>query len=123
MKKPLLHKPPLNEPPEHLSAAARDWFLSLQAEYGIFDTAGVSLLTCAAESWDRCTSAREAIASDGGPVVRDRFDQTKTHPAAAIERDSRAQFMAALKALNLDLEPLRPGPGRPTNPVGWKGEN
>ena len=112
-----------HKPPEHLSSAAKDWFLALQAEYGIFDIGGVSLLTAAAESWDRCRTAREAIATDGGPIIRDRFDQPKPHPAAAIERDSRAQTMAALKALNLDIEPLKDGPGRPTNPIGWTGEH
>jgi hypothetical protein len=30
-----------------------------------------------------------------------------------VERDSRAQWLAALKALNLDLEPLHDKPGRP----------
>ena len=111
---------PKHAPAPHLSESARDWFLSLQAEYGIFDTGGVSLLTAAAEAWDRCRTAREAIAKDGGPVIRDRFDQLKPHPAASIERDARSQFMAALKALNLDLEPLRDGPGRPSQAETWR---
>jgi phage terminase small subunit len=115
-----MKKQPTHEPPKYLSESARDWFLSLQAEYGIFDTGGVSLLTSAAEAWDRCRSAREAIAADGGPVIRDRFDQTKAHPAAAIERDARSQFITALKALNLDIEPLRDKPGRPTQAETWR---
>jgi phage terminase small subunit len=113
-------KKPTHAPPGHLSESARDWFLSLQAEYGIFDTGGVSLLTAAAEAWDRCRTAREAIAADGGPVIRDRFDQTKAHPAAAIERDARSQFITALKSLNLDIEPLRDKPGRPTQSETWR---
>ena len=43
----------------------------------------------------------------------DRFGQVKSHPLLSVERDSRAQYLAALKALNLDLEPLRDKPGRP----------
>lgn len=109
-----------HKPPKHLSSAANVWFRELQREYDIHDVAGVSLLTAAAESWDRCTSAREAIAKDGGPIIRDRFEQLKPHPACAIERDARAQFIAALKALNLDIEPLRDGPGRPTQKSGWR---
>lgn len=107
-------------PPKHLSAPAAAWWTELRDEYGIVDLAGVSLLTAAAEAWERCASAREAIAADGGPVIRDRFDQPKPHPAAAIERDARAQFIQALKALNLDLEPLHDGPGRPVELFGGK---
>ena len=44
---------------------------------------------------------------------RMRFEQVKAHPMTTVERDSRAAFMAGLKALNLDLEPLHDGPGRP----------
>jgi hypothetical protein len=51
-----------------------------------------------------------------GLVVRDRWGQAKPHPAAAIERDSRAAWLRGLAALGLDLEPLRDGPGRP--PLG-----
>ena len=115
MKKQLTH-----EPPEYLSETVRDWFSALQEEYLIYDTGGVSLLTCAAEAWDRCRTAREAIAADGGPVIRDRIDQTKAHPAAAIERDARSQFITVLKALNLDIEPLRDKPGRPTQSETWR---
>jgi hypothetical protein len=113
-------KKPTHAAPPHLSESARDWFLSLQAEYGIFDTGGVSLLTSAAEARDRCTSAREAIEKGGGPVLKDRFDQLKPHPACAIERDSRGQFISAIKSLNLDLEPLRDGPGRPSQAETWR---
>ncbi len=42
----------------------------------------------------------------------DRFVQRKPHPLLAAERDARAQMLAALKALNLDLEPLKDR-GRP----------
>jgi glutathione S-transferase len=45
--------------------------------------------------------------------MADRFGQPKPHPLLATERDARAQFLAALKALNLDLEPLRDRVGRP----------
>lgn len=108
------------QPPEHLTRAAKDWFLLIQREYAIEDSGGVSILTAATEAWDRCTSAREAIEKDGGPVIKDRFDQLKPHPACAIERDSRAQFISAIKSLNLDIEPLRAGPGRPTQAETWR---
>jgi len=46
-------------------------------------------------------------------TLSDRWGQLKINPLCAVERDARAQFMAAMKALNLDLEPLRDKPGRP----------
>ena len=100
-------------PGEHLSKAARELYSRLQNEYSIFDSGGAAILQCAAEAFDRCRSAREEIEADGGPVILDRFGQKKTHPGIGIERDSRSQFLVALKALNLDLEPLKNEPGRP----------
>ena len=107
--------------PTHLSKPAQAWFRGLQNEYAILDSAGVALLTVAAESWDRARSAREAIDDAGGPICQDRFGQDRAHPAVAVERDSRAQLLAALKQLNLDIEPLRDGPGRPATESGLPG--
>lgn len=99
-------------PPDHLSEQARVWWRSIVAEYGIDETVGLLLLTCAAQAWDRSDSARAQIEKEGATIL-DRFGQLKNHPAIMVERDSRAQFITALKSLNLDLEPLRDGPGRP----------
>jgi hypothetical protein len=56
--------------------------------------------------------AQEAIERDGMTVL-DRFGQRKAHPLLPAERDARAQMLAALRALNLDVEPLHERPGRP----------
>ena len=48
-----------------------------------------------------------------GPVVRDKWQQVKVNPACAVARDARAGMMAALKALNLDIEQVHDRPGRP----------
>jgi len=98
--------------PGHLSDDARRWWRRLIAEYRIDDPAGLLLMQTAMEAFDRMKAAAAEIARDG-QTVRDRFEQAKPHPLLATERDARAQLMAALKALNLDLEPLRDGPGRP----------
>ncbi len=66
----------------------------------------------AMEAFDRMKSAAEEIDRDG-TTIKDRFEQQKAHPALNAEKDARAQMLAALKQLNLDLEPLRDGPGRP----------
>src|SRR6056297_961656 len=98
--------------PKHLSRPAKTWFKKIQDEYEIEDKAGLLLLQTAFEAFDRMKEAQDTISNDG-PVILDRFEQKKAHPLLSIERDSRAQMLAALKQLNLDIEPLNDKPGRP----------
>ena len=44
-------------------------------------------------------------------TVETRYD-VKAHPLLSVQRDARAQFLAAMKALNLEGAETRP-PGRP----------
>lgn len=98
--------------PADLSAEAAAWLARIVAEYDISDAAGVLLVQTAMQAFDRMRQAQELIVRYGA-VTEDRFQQLRPNPACTIERDSRAAMMAALKALNLDLEPLKDGPGRP----------
>jgi P27 family predicted phage terminase small subunit len=98
--------------PKHLSKEARLIFKNLCSEYGIDDVAGLRILRVACEAFDRAQAAREAIDRDG-MTIKDKFGQIKPHPLLPVERDSRAAFLAGLKHLNLDLEPLKNRPGRP----------
>ena len=98
--------------PKGLSAPAKVWFRKLLDEYEIADQGGYLLLETAMRRFDRAEAARKLLDHDG-PVIADRWGQMKPHPAAAIERDALTGMLAALKALNLDVEPLRDGPGRP----------
>ncbi len=100
------------KPPETLSPAAAGWWERLRKEYALDDEAALLLLETALVAFDRMTAARELIEAEG-LTFRDRWGQVKGHPATTIERDSRAGMLAALKALNLDIEPLRDAPGRP----------
>jgi P27 family predicted phage terminase small subunit len=100
------------QPPSGLSAEARAWWRRLAAEHDIADAPGRLLLQTALEAFDRMRGAQRAIKKDGATVL-DRFGQRKAHPLLSTERDARAQMLASLKALNLDLEPLNRGPGRP----------
>ena len=93
-------------------ADGRRLWRDLVHEYAIDDAAGLTLLCTAAECLDRIREAQKSIQLDGA-VVNDRYGIPKQHPACALEKDSRNGLMAALKAMNLDLEPLRDGPGRP----------
>lgn len=88
--------------PAHLNAKGKKFYKEIIMDYQIDDGAGRALLLQAAEALQRCNEAREIIKKDGGAVIRDRFGQPKPHPAVAIERDSRQQVIAALRALNLN---------------------
>ena len=85
---------------------------SIARDYEIDCPAALGILTAAMESFDRATEARKLLDVEGA-VVKDRWGQSKVHPAAAVERDSRAAYLSALKALNLDLSVSDRGPGRP----------
>lgn len=98
--------------PKGLAAATKAWWLAVRDEYDLDDPAGLYLLETAARAWDRAQQARVAIDLDG-LRVKDRFGQWKAHPLCTVERDALATFRAALRDLNLDLEPLRDRPGRP----------
>jgi P27 family predicted phage terminase small subunit len=100
-------------PPRHLSAEAKLWWTKLSSEYSIQDDGGLLILQTAFEAFDRMRDAQQQIKKDG-TTFKDRFKQIKVHPLLATERDARAQFLAAVKQLNLDLEPLNDRPGRPS---------
>lgn len=81
-------------------------------EYDISDEAGIAILQTAMEAFDAMHAAQEVVDVQGLTVAGDR-GQIKAHPLLAVIRDSRAQFLMALKHLNLDIEPLRDRAGRP----------
>jgi len=111
---PKTPKPP--EAPEHLRTATKKWWAGVLREYDL-EPHHVRLLTLAAESWDRCQEAREAIADHGLTFV-DRFDQPRARPEVAIERDSRIAFARLLRELALDVEP--PPTSRPPRAGGYR---
>lgn len=97
--------------PKKLSQEARNWWRKIIDEYEISDEAGFLILQTSLEAFDRMRDAQKIIKTEG-MTNSDRFGQPRLHPACTIERDARAQFMQGLKALNLDIEPLR-AIGRP----------
>ena len=103
---------PLLKPPGHLKAAGRRLLTDIVTQYRIADGAGLALVTTAAEAQDRIREAQRAIRQYGA-LVPDRYGALKQNPACFLERDARAGMLSALRALNLDLEPLR-DPGRST---------
>ena len=98
--------------PKTLNSEAKAIWRKLVAEYGIADEGGYQVLQVGLEAFSRMRECQKQIASDGITTV-DRFGQVKSHPLLTVERDSRAQYLAALKALNLDVEPANHTIGRP----------
>lgn len=95
-----------------MGTAGRKLFGGVASEYEISDAAGIALLTTAAECLDRMRAAQTAIA-EHGEVVLDRYGQVKVNPACTLEKDARNGLLAAFRALNLDIEPLRDRVGSP----------
>jgi P27 family predicted phage terminase small subunit len=99
--------------PRGLCAEAKKWWVKIRNEYGIDDEGGLLLLATAMQAFDRMRECQRAIKRDGA-AVKDKWGQVKAHPLLPVERDSRAAMLQALKGLNLDVEPLKSGPGRPS---------
>ncbi|MDB5390213.1 MAG: hypothetical protein JWM11_5859 [Planctomycetaceae bacterium] len=94
-------KKPVFSAPNHLKTTTQTWFESVISEYEL-EEHQVRLLTLAAESWDRCVSARESIEKNG-LTYDDRFGAPHSRPEIAIERDSRAAFARCLRELGLNV--------------------
>jgi len=94
---------------------------SIAREYEITDAAGLHLLRTAAEAQTRMQRCQAAIAEHGEAILQDN-GILKANPLLSHERDARAAMLAALKALNLDLEPLK-DVGRPGHVVSLSAHN
>jgi hypothetical protein len=94
-----------------LKAEGRALWKQLQAEYAILDAGGLQYLRTAAECRDLEHEAMEAARKDGLSTI-DRYGQRRPHPLLSVARDARGQMLAAIRALNLDVEPLHDRPGR-----------
>ncbi|MET4722032.1 phage terminase small subunit [Bradyrhizobium japonicum] len=86
--------------PTHLSPPSRRWIKQIIGDFDL-ESFHFRLLVKAAEAWDRSEQARELLANEGITTL-DRYGVAKTHPAIAIERDSRLAFARLLRELALD---------------------
>jgi len=114
VKKPRLKAVPdhLPSPPANLSDQTMAWWRAMLREYQIADEGGLTLLGLAAEARDRMHRAAALVREHGEVIFSERV-APRPNPACAIERDARAQMIAALRELHLDVEPLHGRPGRP----------
>jgi P27 family predicted phage terminase small subunit len=105
MEKKLRHRKRIvPSAPPHLSTEAKTWWRKINEGNEINDQAGLIILTTALEAFDRMRQA-QAIIAELVITVSDRWQQVKPNPAAAIEHNSRAAMLSALRQLNLDIEP------------------
>lgn len=96
---------------KHIRRESRSEVRRLINEYNIIDAGGSLLLHIFADA-DTTERNAQDIVNTEGLTLTDRFMQTKAHPLLTVIRDARAQKMAALKGLCLDLEPIQPRVGR-----------
>ena len=102
------------KPPHHLRPATAKWWAGVVTDYEL-EAHHIRLLTLAAESWDRCQEARQAI-EENGLTFLDKHHQPRARPEVAIERDSRGAFCRVLRELGLDIG--APDDARPPAVVG-----
>jgi P27 family predicted phage terminase small subunit len=88
-------------PPSHLEAEEAALFKSIVAEFRVDDVGSLQLLTTAMEAHQRCRVCRETIDKEG-MTVADRFGTLQPHPLLKAETSARGQYLAALRALNLE---------------------
>ena len=81
-------------------------------EYGVDDAGGLQILVTALEAFDGLRRHELQVQTDGAVFV-DRFGQPRGHPLLPAIRDCRAQYLAGLKQLCLDVAPANHTIGRP----------
>jgi P27 family predicted phage terminase small subunit len=82
-------------PPAHLSEDTKVWWNEVCAEF-VLRSHHLKILEAAADAWDRMVEAR-AILRREGLAVSTSDDGLKLHPAFVAERDSRAEFLRAVR--------------------------
>jgi P27 family predicted phage terminase small subunit len=103
--------PKLPKPPTHLRQDGKKLWRTVVSDYKLPPDA-LALLALACEAADRCGDCRRYV-DEHGVAFTDKFGKPKMRPEAIAERDARAAVARILRQLGLDLEPIRPGPGRP----------
>jgi phage terminase small subunit len=95
-----------------IKRAANKLRKTLLAEFEITDIAGLEILERAIESFCRMREAQEIVSKEGLTIIN-RFGEKKEHPSLNTERKALAQFLLAIKQLNLDVLPPNHKIGRP----------
>jgi Phage terminase, small subunit len=104
-------------PPPTLRETGATLWRSIMAEYAITDSGGRAILEQACASADRAAECA-AIIAEQGAVISTKHG-LKDHPLLRHETAARSLVGRLITRLGLDVEPLRPTPGRPGSGVGW----
>jgi P27 family predicted phage terminase small subunit len=99
-------------PPSRLGKEGRAFWRRMVEVY-VFETAALAILEEACVVADRL-AASEALIAENGLVISNSRGDTVPNPAVSIARDARGLLLRLVKALGCDLEPVHPGPGRPS---------
>jgi hypothetical protein len=106
-------------PPATLGEFGSALWRSIQSEYGIADSGGLSTLAQICAAADRAEDCRMQIGRDGA-LIETKFG-LRDHPLIKHELNARAFVVRALARLGLDIEPLKPV-GRPGHGLrGYRG--
>ena len=98
------------KPPGHLSANSKRLWRSITDAYDIDPAAG-PILQNYLEAMELHEQARATIAAEG-QIVKDRFGQSKAHPALATLRDAGTAMRSAFRMLGMDQEARGESPRR-----------
>jgi hypothetical protein len=107
----------LPEPPACLGPAGLALWRSIQSQYGITDAGGLAILEEVCGARDRIAEYRTII-DQQGPVVATKAG-IREHPLVKAEIAQRALLGRLIARLGLDVEALKPTPGRPPTDFGW----
>jgi hypothetical protein len=108
------HVPP--EPSEPLGRFGRLLWDRVHSEWQVTDSAGIEMLMLACMARDRASDCRETINREG--AVTETKHGPREHCLLRAELAAMAFVGKTLRALGLNSEPLRPGPGRPYKQYG-----
>jgi hypothetical protein len=103
--------------PPALGETGQKLWSAIQAQYAIEDAGGLELLRQACQAADRAERCRKAIDLDG-ELVEQPNGGTREHALLKAEIAARSFVVRTLSRLGLDMEPLRPGVGRPPGKAG-----
>jgi P27 family predicted phage terminase small subunit len=90
------------QPPDHLGEPERQIWRHVFEDFELSTRTAEAVLTAALEAHQRARECREAITREG-MTLGGRDGQAKVHPLLAVERDARQAFLAAVRALGLEL--------------------
>jgi hypothetical protein len=122
-KPPLSLVPPIGtivampEPPASLGEAGLNLWRTVQAQYAIADAGGLEILRQACAACDRAAQYAQIIDEQGAVLITK--GGMREHPLVKSEIATRALIGRLISRLGLDIEALRPTPGRPPQGFGW----